>query len=191
MSQKVNVNDLKRNTDFSPLHDYLRNADRKSEIEIILKNNIGGCVYQGSELIQAIEKTKATVTIVVSGSASSMAANVWIYFYVKRLPRIKLAFEDKKAFLLIHSPRLVENSQLNFIDDIEDVGVKEQLKFETVRFGLLLYDFVKENKHFIFTKKNSQAPITNEEAFNLFINNQDLIVRDKRLYQSELSAMKG
>lgn len=178
----ITLNDIKSAADLSPVFGALSSANKEDTVQIFLKENIGGCVYQGADLIKSIEMSKAKVEIVVFGFAASMSANIWIYFYLKRLPRITLSFETRQSYLIVHTPRIVEGTGHKLLQDTPDSTDKEFLTQEILKWGLLFHDFITTNTDFVFTSNIKDVPITNEEALSMFIKNQDILVKDKRLY---------
>jgi hypothetical protein len=87
---------------------------------IRLPYNGGGSVDAAIELIEAVQKTHATVTIEVDRYVISAAAFIYLWFIVYPELHVEARTTGEPAILVYHRPRIIINDHLAFINDLTD-----------------------------------------------------------------------
>lgn len=162
----------------------LQSSNELDVVHVHIINHRGGALNYPALLLKAITNSKATVKLLVSGFAASASCILVIELYRLALsnPRILLTFKSKDTFLMFHAPFSENEGKVEHWENIEDGELKrgafkmDELCAETfVKFMLINKDF-----NYARNPNGSYAPLTQEEAFDLYRNKVDVYFRLKK-----------
>lgn len=174
-------NDFIENPDFYTKVSAIENAQIDESITVILENNHGGAVHLGGMLINTIQKSEATITLTIDGTAASTAAFVWTWIHIAKFnghyKNVKTAFKNNKANLIFHRPRNIDIKGERFIEQLSYSETNESFITYVDRFDKsFVYLLNKYPSAKVFSLDNPSTFLSAKNTYESYISNKDVVI---------------
>ena len=174
-------NNFIENPDFYTKVSAIENAQIDESITVILENNHGGAIHLGGMLINTIQKSEATITLTIDGTAASTAAFVWTWIHMAKFyghyKNVKTAFKNNKASLIFHRPRNIDIKSERFIEQLSDSEINESFITYVDRFDKsFVYLLNKYPSAKVFSLDNPSTFLSAKNAYESYVSNKDIVI---------------
>jgi hypothetical protein len=159
--------------------DTLNNAKHTDKITIILKNNTGGLLNLGSDLINSIRECSADIHIMVDGYAASTGAFLCMWISLAKdyghYPNVTFSIKTDETFLTYHRPRDKDGRRIE--DMIQGTEEYCSMEKDVINLDKCLYLFFKKNPNLFavaegqenIRQSHSELTTLYEESIDIYI----------------------